>query len=234
MVKKVAIHQPNYLPWIGFFNKISKADCYVVLDRADFVKNSVLNRNKVKVGKDKWTYLTIPVSRKFYRTPLNDVLLPENNGWAENHLKTIEMHYSKAEFFSEHRDFFRETYENLPERFVELNEKIIRYLLNEFKIDVEIVRESELGIDPELKKTERLIEILKKVNADTYLSGDGASRRYLEEEKFGDIELEFVTFKHPKYNQLYGEHIEGMSSMDILFNEGFRAEKYVKGVENGM
>jgi len=234
MVRKVAIHQPNYLPWLGFFNKISKADCYVMLDRADYVKNSVMNRNKVKIGRDEWTYLTIPIPRKFYRTPMNEVLLPENKDWARKHLKTIEMHYSKAEFFNNYRNFFREVYLNPPEKFVDLAEKIIRYMLNEFKINVEIVKESKLGIDPELRKTDRLLEILRKVDADVYLSGAGGSREYLEEDKFNDIELEFVEFKQPRYRQLYGEYLNGMSAVDLLFNEGVNSEKYVKAGENGM
>lgn len=232
MEKKATIHQVNYLPWIGFFNKISKVDCFVLLDTADYSKNSVANRNKIKVSNGT-AYLTIPIEHRFFRKPLLEVLLPERSDWAKKHWKTIELNYCKADFFNSYNTFFKDVYGNLPEKLVELNEKIIRFLLKEFKINVEVVKASELAINPELKKTDMLLDILKKVHATSYLSGTGG-KGYLEEEKFDDIKPEFQNFKHPIYKQLYGGFIEGLSAIDLLFNEGDLSEKYVKGDDSEM
>jgi len=232
MEKKVAIHQVNYLPWLGFFNKISKVDCFVLLDTADYSKNNVINRNKIKVTNGA-AYLTIPIEHKFFRKPLFDVDLPKNRDWAKKHWKTIEINYYKANFFNSYSDFFKDIYKNLPEKLVELNEKIIRFLLKEFKIDVDIIKASELGISQELKKTDLLLDILKKVHATSYLSGSGG-KGYLEEEKFTDIELKYLNFKHPSYKQMHGDFIEGLAAIDLLFNEGSSSEKYVKGDNNEM
>ncbi|MBN4049069.1 WbqC family protein [archaeon AH-315-M20] len=232
MTKKAAIHQVNYHPWLGFFNKISQVDCFVLLDTVDYSKNNIINRNKIKVTNGT-TYLTIPIEHEFFRKPLLEVLLPKKSDWAKKHWKTIELSYSKADFFDSYNDFFRDVYKNLPEKLVELNENIIRFLLKEFKIDAEIIKASELDIDPELKKTDLLLEILRKVNATSYLSGSGG-KGYLEEGKFADIKLEYMNFKHPVYKQLHGDFIEGLAAIDLLFNEGNSSEKFVKGGNNGM
>lgn len=232
MEKKVAIHQLNYLPWIGFFNKISKVDCFVLLDTVDYSKSSIINRNKIKVTNGT-TYLTIPLEHEFFRKPLLEIPLPKKNDWAKKHWKTIEINYCKADFFNNYNNFFKEVYENLPEKLVELNEKIIRFLLKEFKINVEIVKASDLGVNPELKKTDLLLDILKKIHATSYLSGKGG-KGYLEEEKFTDIKLEYLNFKHPVYKQLHGDFVDGLAAIDLLFNEGNSSEKYVKGDNNEM
>lgn len=226
MTKKVSIHQANYLPWIGFFHKLSKSDCFVLLDIVDYSKNNIINRNKIKTSNGV-AYLTIPIEHKFFRKPLIDVFLPENSAWAKKHWKTIETNYTKSDFFDSYKDFFKSIYETPPEKLVKLNEKIILFLLKEFKIDVEIVKASELNINQSLKKTDLLLDILRKVNATAYLSGIGG-KDYLEEEKFSDIRLEYLNFKHPVYGQLHGKFIEGLAAIDLLFNEGSKAEKFVK------
>ena len=84
MKKKVGIHQANYIPWPGYFNKIKNSDVFVFLDHVDYVKNDFMNRNKIKTPNG-WCYLTIPIERIFYRNHFNTVLLPKDNTWAEKH-----------------------------------------------------------------------------------------------------------------------------------------------------
>jgi len=219
-MKTVTIHQPNYLPYIGLFNKVKQAEVFIILDTALFSKNSVTNRNKIRTP-DGWTYLTIPIERKNHQKPIKDVDLPKNNKWMENHWKSIMTSYGKARHFKEYRAFFEELYKSSFAKLAEINMKIIGYLLEQFNIDVEIIKSSSLDIGPNLRKTDLLIKILKVVNAGVYLSGEGG-KNYLELDKFKEnrIEIEFQRFEHPKYEQQFSGFVPYLSAIDLLFNVG--------------
>jgi hypothetical protein len=222
----VTIHQVNYIPWIGFFNKIKKADTFVLFDIADYEKNSVQNRNKIRT-KDGWIYLTIPVSKQYYRKPFFQVKFPEDTFWMSKHWKSIEINYSKAQYFDSYKDFFKEIYFSKFEYLSDFNEKIIRYLIKELGINVNILKSTEMNINEELKSTDLLIDILKKAEATNYLSGK-SGKNYLEKEKFSDIKLEFHEFTHPEYTQVFSPFIPALSSIDLLFNEGEKSGGFLK------
>jgi len=226
MDNKVTIHQVNYIPWLGFFDKIKKADTFVLFDTVDYEKNSIQNRNKIRTM-DGWTYLTIPIPRKYYRSPFHEVMLPDDNRWMSNHWKSIEMNYTKAGYFESYKNFFKKIYNTNFERLSDLNEKIIRYLIKEFGISVDILKTTEMSIDTSLRKTDLLLDILRKANATAYLSGK-SGKEYLEREKFTDIKLEFHGFSHPVYRQVFEPFTPGMSAIDILFNEGEKAGRFLK------
>ncbi len=156
----VSIHQPNYLPWLGFFSKIKHSDCYVVLDNVAFSKNSVTNRNKIRT-KEGWSYLTIPIARRFYGSKICDVRLPENSKWQLDHWKTIETYYKKAEHFSNYKDFFEQLYASKLDYLVQINEKAIFYLFECFIIKAEIREASKFVLEPGLYHTDLRISILK-------------------------------------------------------------------------
>ena len=226
---KVAIHQINYLPWIGFFSKIASADVYVVLDTAAYTRGSWINRNRIKVPPNRVVYLTIPISRRFKGVPIKDVELPKDRKWARNHWTTIKVSYNKAEFFNSYEEFFRRLYSDAEagryRRLAELNWDIVSYLFEELDINVDVVWASELDLPPGLKKTDLLIAILEAVGADTYISGMGG-KKYLEEHKFDEhgIKLVYHEFKCPRYRQLWGDFVPNLSVIDLLFNEGERAK----------
>ena len=226
MDKIVGIHQPNYLPWPGYFNKMKNVDIFVFLDTVDYAKNDFMNRNKIKTSNG-WLYLTIPIEGKYYRKPINSVLLPSDDRWARNHWKTIEINYKKVPYFEKYRDSFEKIFKNLPRTLVEFNKKLILNITNLLHINVEIVKASDLSIDSELKKTDLLLEIVKKVGGKYYLSGMGA-RDYIEENKFKDIKLKFQHFELKKYHQLYGEWIPNLSVIDLIFNEGEKSLSIIK------
>ena len=222
-MKKVTIHQANYLPWLGFFHKINHTDTFVILDDVQYSKNQLINRNKIRTPQG-WCYLTIPIERKYYRIPLKEVKLPKDNKWKNKHWKSIEMNYKKAPFFNSHYEFFKKSYEKDYETLMELNCDIIKYLIKVLKIEVNIIKSSDLDYDRSFKKTDLLLDILLKINADCYLSGIGLSavgkKHYLETNKFKTIKLEFQTFKHPVYKQVYKDFIPNLSAIDFLFNTG--------------
>lgn len=224
MKRVVTIHQPNYLPWLGFFGKIKKSECFVILDNVGFDREGLTQRNKIRVANG-WSWLTLPVSKSPIGTPINEITLA-NDRWQRKHWKTINESYIKTDYFKTFGSFFEGLYREDYEYICQVNEKIIFYLLNCFGIDVEVVRASSLNRNPESMKTDLLIEILKEVGAETYISGP-SGKNYLEREKFKNcgINLEFFEFTHPVYKQRYPGFEPGMAAIDLLFNLGEKSKE---------
>ncbi|MGB2662315.1 MAG: WbqC family protein [Candidatus Omnitrophota bacterium] len=214
---KVAIHQPQYLPWLGYFDKMDQSDVFVLLDDVQYKKNEWQNRNKVRNTKN-WHWLTVPVLFKF-KQKVNEVKINNKQNWREKHLKSIKLNYSRAPYFEKYISFFRESYLKEWEYLVDLNLHFIHYLKDALEIKAELVRSSALNVKG--KKTERLIGICRHLGADTYLSGAGA-KDYLDEEQFkkSGITLKFQNYTHPEYLQTYDGFEPYMSVIDLLFCHG--------------
>jgi hypothetical protein len=227
-LKIVTMHQPNYLPWIGLFSKISRADCFIIYDTAQFTTKGVIDRNKVRTNAE-WCYLSIPIPKIYRLSKISEVALPENRDWQKAHWRTIYLNYLKTDYFKEHKYFFEEIYKTEFKYLWQLNEKILLYLLECFKIKVEVVRASKLGVNPDLRQTDMIVACLKNAGADVYLSGP-SGRTYLEMDKFSqnNIDLKFFKFQHPVYPQRYPGFEPNMSAIDLLFNMGSQSEEIVK------
>lgn len=225
MVEKTAcIHQPNYLPWLGYFSKISQSDVFILFDSAQYPKNTVANRNKIRT-KDGWAYLTIPIEKKYAFKPFTEVKLPEDDRWKRKHWASITANYSRAKHFNEYKnDFEKLLFAEYPS-LAELNLSLIRFIMHALEIKTEIVRSSTLILDLEKRKTEALLEMLEKVGATEYLSGKGASADYLEKEKFTKISLKWHEYTCPEYQQVFSEFESGMAAIDALFNLGKETKK---------
>ena len=219
----LSVHQPQYIPWLGYFDKIDKSDCFVFLDNVQYKAREYQNRNKIRT-KDGWMWLTVPViSKGLGHQKICDVKVNNDFDWQIDHLKSLRTYYSKTPFFKQHYPFFEGIYTIKWEKLVDLNIYIIKYLLAQLGIETPLYYESEIGTTSQA--TERIIEICKKVKADIYLSGLGG-KNYLKEEQFlqAGIKLEYQNFIHPVYHQQYmqGENsfLPYMSIIDLLFNEG--------------
>lgn len=212
----IAIHQPNYLPWLGFFDKARIADCLVLLDNVPYTRGSVINRNKIKTNRG-WQWITIPVYHRS-DTLIEDVLTL-NSRWEQVHRKTLIMNYSKAPHFSEIDSILHKIYQKRWPKLAEFNETIIRLLLDYLDLNPRIVRASELEVKG--KSSGLLVNICKAVNDHEYLSGIGA-RDYLDLSLFGkeQIAVKFQQFRSPEYPQLFGDFIPNLSAIDYLFNCG--------------
>lgn len=225
MGKVVAIHQPNYMPWIGFFQKMALADILVILDTVQFSKDSYTQRMKIRT-KEGWIWLTIPVEKKYYFRPINEVCLPQNNKWIKKHKTALISNYAKASFFD--KNFIEQYYYNNFTKLQQFNEFGIFYLKDKFGIKTEIVRASELGINEGLKSTELLIEIVKQVGENVYISGMGG-KNYIKEEKFEKegIEIKYFGFKPFEYPQRWEGFEPYMAAIDLLFNVGAKSKHYL-------
>ena len=217
----VTIHQPNYLPYLGFFDKINKADIFVVYDDAQFTKEEYTHRNKIRIFHG-WKWLTVPVEKK--RIQINEIKIKndikiKNIKWQESHFRDIKDNYKNSMYFSKYEHELEAIYENKYERLVDLNLALINFLLDAFKIKTKFIFSSELGSNS--KSTERLVEIVDALGGDTYLSGS-SGRNYLNTNLFEkkDIQVQFQDYEHPVYDQQYEGFIPNMSAIDALFNIG--------------
>ena len=218
---KVSIHQPNYLPWLGFFNKVSQSDIYVVFDDVQYpMGKDFHNRNQIKTNNGK-TWLTIPVIGKSERRKFNEIQI-KDNGWNEKHLNNIKNFYGKTKYFNDYYSDLEKFYTNTYDKLIDLNMDMNKWFFKLLDIDTKIIYSSEL-CDNGLRGLDKIIYILKKINTTRYITSNGpGASRYIDESVFknNNIELIWNEYTHPTYNQQFGEFIPYMSILDLLFNEG--------------
>lgn len=228
----VLIHQPEYLPYIGFWNRLAKADVFVALDTATYQKHGFMKRNKIKTVKG-WQWFGVPLQHESSFTQVKDLLIDNTRPWREQQFALVEQSYREAPYFSQYFPWFKKV-------ILEPREKM-RDLIMEFVVDVssfleiktKIVKASELKAQG--KATELLVNICKEVGADTYLAGPGqreGKEGYMEPGKFeqAGIKLEAHEFTHPEYKQQFMEQgfLPYMSVVDLLFNEGENSSNIIK------
>ena len=215
-----AIHQPQFIPWLGYFDKIDQSDVFIFLDNVQYKKNEYQNRNRIKTV-DGWQWLTVPVLYKFPQK-INEVRINNKIDWKKKHLHALITNYSRSKYFERYIGYFKELYSKEWEFISDINMEVTRQLAEFLGIKNKFLVASKLA--PELigeEPTERLIELCRLSKSDTYLAGkDGA--KYMDVEKFtkSGIKLTFQDFKHPVYNQLFGKFEPNMSVIDLLFNHG--------------
>ncbi len=213
----VAIHQPQYLPWIGYFDKMDRVDAFVLLDTVQFKKNEWQNRNRIKTPEG-WQWLTIPVLQRFPQR-INEVRIPPEDAWARKHWQALQTHYGAAPFFTPHAPFLTECYGRPWERLVDLTCHLIAYLAAALGIRARLVRAStgEFPEDP----TGRLVAICRWLGGSTYLAGrDGTTYMDLAQFATAGITVRTQAFTSPVYPQRYGAFQPDLSVVDLLFNCG--------------
>ncbi|MFA6549188.1 MAG: WbqC family protein [Candidatus Margulisiibacteriota bacterium] len=215
----LAGHQPEYLPYIGFFNKLMLCDEFVLVDHIQFNKKSWQNRNRIRTAQGE-LLLTVPVLTKgCFDQPISEVMINNHDNWRRKNWQSILLNYHKAPFFKEHEPFFAELYSRDWDLLAQLNEALIKYLAKQLGIEKKMSRSSELNVNGQ--KTELLIDLCKKMKADAYLSGAGG-REYVDDQRLKNegVESRYTEFKHPVYRQLHEPFLSNMSVIDLLFNHG--------------
>jgi hypothetical protein len=230
-VTLVAIHQPNFLPWLGFFDKIARADVFVLLDSVQFPKKGGTWTNRVRIlvnGEPTW--LTVPIDRAYHGTrTIREMRLRDDDGrWRETALKTLRSAYGRAPFFDA---VAPELEPLLLDRTAELavyNERAIRTLCELLGLATPLVRSSELAAEG--SGTDLLVALVQAAGGDAYLAGGGAGG-YQEDELFAaaGIELRYQAFAAPTYPQGDHEHVAGLSSVDALMRLGPQATRAMLG-----
>lgn len=225
----VAVHQPQYLPWLGYFDKILRADVFVLLDNVQFKKNEWQNRNKIKTAQG-WQWLTVPVLYKFPQL-IYEVAVNQAVPWQHKHRQAIITNYRKARYFNYLEEFFEEIFATKWDSISGLNIAALRRLAEVLGIETPVFVASELGQFPE-HPDERLIKITKHFDGDTYLAGSGG-REYMDLGRYKrhNVDVIFQEYKHPLYNQLFGEFEPYMSVIDLILNHGDESLRILKGEE---
>ncbi|MFA4885221.1 MAG: WbqC family protein [Desulfotomaculaceae bacterium] len=218
----VAIHQPNFLPWQGYFHKLLSSDIFIFLDDAQFPRGkSFTSRVSIKSsGGPVW--LTVPVKGKGDLLPIKDIIMVDTPDWQRKHLKTIENCYAKAPFFKECFPLIKELYQTDDQSLCNFNIKLITNLAQTLTSSTCTARASELDVNYN-SPLDYLIKLVKQAGGTKYLTGTGkGSARYLDEEAFRQegIEVLYQSFVQPSYPQLWGEFIPNLSIIDLLFNCG--------------
>lgn len=225
--KIVVVHQPDFLPWSGFFDRLLNADIYVVFDNVQFVSGSSswMNRDKIKTQKGaKW--ITVGVKKCPRETPINEVLLSKESNWREDNLNQIRENYKNALYYSEIMPYIEELYSFRCDKMMDFNLYSIKMLMKLFDIQIETVFASSL--DPKGKNNTLIVDIVKKLGCRKYLSGTGA-RDYFDPEVYekAGVEVIWQDYSPPVYPQQFGEFIPYMSSIDMFFNCGIEESRRI-------
>jgi hypothetical protein len=224
----LACHQPNFMPWTGFFFKAMVADRLVLLDDAQFpLGGSWVNRNRLKNDQGE-LWLTVPVwkrGRSLQRIDAVEICFEEN--WQKKHLLSLEHAYKHAPYWEEHRGFFREIYERPWQRLLELNLAILDFLRHHLGIDRPFFLSSTFAVSG--KGSERLVDLCRAVGANAYLTVL-SSRKYLDETLFHrqGIRLVYYTYEPPVYPQLWGEFRANLSTIDLLLTCGAKSPHLIR------
>jgi hypothetical protein len=229
----VAIHQPHYLPWLGYLHRMSRADLFIVLDHVQFERGNYQNRTQVRVnGAPHW--LTVPVQQRSQKERILDKAIDSSRAWGRAHFETLRRSYASAGFFGRYAPELRALLEREWQRLVDLDEHTLDFLRDAFAIRTPLVRSSELGVQG--AKSELVLNLCKAVGASALLVGLGGSRHYLDRAAFAEagIQLQMQQFTHPVYRQRGGAFNAGLSALDLLFNCGPASRAILLGNESEM
>ena len=227
----VAIHQPNFLPWLGYFDKLARCDVFVLLDTVQFPKKSGTWMNRVKLlvsGEPAW--ITVPVVRAYHGLRrIDEMEIDESRPWRRKLLQTIEQSYRRAPHFEETMPLVTDIVEHDTTVLADYNEAGVRRLAAAVGLDAgKFTRASTLNVSG--TATELLIAITHKLGGDSYLAGGGAAG-YQEDEKFAaaGVRLRYQAFEHPTYSQLADGTHPGLSIVDALMHCGADATARLLG-----
>ena len=211
----VTIHQPDFLPWLGFFDRWAKSALYIVLDDVQFIRRGWQHRDKIKTAHGiKW--FTVPVIRNGrYLQQIKDVEISYQDEWMEARLNALHAAYAKAPNFISVYDRIKDAFSKRHRLLADLNMGLLKYCADMLQIETPLIFSSSLQKD--LERTERLIHLVKAVGGDTYLTGLG-SMDYLDEGAFikEGIKVLWQNFDHPVYPQLHGDFQKNLSVLDFL------------------
>lgn len=215
----LVVLQPGYLPWLGYFDLMHKADVFVHYDDVQFDKHGWRNRNRVKSSAGP-IWLTVPIlhSGRAGQSIL-DVEIDERQNWRRKHTSTIAQCYARAPYAESILPRINEILERPFNRLVDLDLTIIEWLAAEFGIARQYHRSSELGIGGD--RNARLLNLCRHFGVTRYLSGNAAVD-YLDVELFrsAGIEVAWHDYAHPTYPQMHGDFVPYLSALDLLMNMG--------------
>ncbi|MCX6056592.1 MAG: WbqC family protein [Chloroflexi bacterium] len=231
MSKSIAIIQSNYIPWKGYFDFIRIVDEIILFDDVQYTRRDWRNRNKIKTSQGlQWLTIPVEVKGKFFQK-IRDTKIEDPN-WNMKHWCTIRQNYAQARYYHDYRDFIEELYRTATQSYLsEVNFHFLAAFCQLLGIQTRITWSMDYGVIE--GKTERLVDLCKKAGATAYLSGPSA-KNYIDESLFDDagITLSYMDYSdYQEYEQLFPPFDHAVSIIDLLFNTGPDAPKYLKGFQ---
>ncbi len=227
MAIKVAIHQPNYFPWLGYFYKMLQTDIFIFLDTVQFSKNSYQNRVKIMTSQGA-QWLTQPVSTAGNFGILTCEVQFAEEKWPEKHFKMLKSNYARAAYWKDYEEEIFTLLNSATDLLAETNIRMIKWMASKLSIHTDFRSASDLGVD-DTDPTERLVKLVSFVGGDIYIHGKGGVN-YQHTDLFRQkrIILGQSNFSHPIYRQLWSkEFMVGLSAIDLLLNTGSEAGFYL-------
>lgn len=219
----VGIHQPNFFPWMGYFDKMDKSDIFILLDEVQLTDSSMTQRNRVLNCNGAPAYLTVAFQKAGYmQKQLREIELNVEVDWQKRQVDFLKGTYGKMPYFNEVWELIKPIYTKQYNKLVDVNYDSICLMKHVLGITTQLVWQSDLNYPRDAHKNDLILNLCKSVSADCYLSGNGA-RKYMDIESFlrEGIEVEFQKFEAPAYEQKYAkEFCAGLSMLDVLLNCG--------------
>lgn len=233
----VAAHQPHYLPWLGYLDKIAQADLFVVMDDLQFEAQNFQNRQRVKLPQGP-AWLTVPLCRSAQADRVLDKRITTSThpkqDWRHRHWFTLLTNYRRARHFARYAEQLRAIYTQPWTSLVDLDLHILTLALRWLDIRTPIIRASRLGLTG--RRTERLIDLCTKVGARSYLAGAGGSTEYLDVEQLrrAGVDVTWQQFTHPVYPQRYPDlgFASHLGFLDLLLNCGPGSREIMSGASH--
>jgi WbqC-like protein family len=220
---KIAICQPTYLPWLGYFDLIDQVDIFVLLDNVQFQRQSWQHRNRLKTPSG-LNWLTVPVMfRGRFGQLINAVEIRDPEFWRD-HLRAIELNYRRTRFFNDYFDELSFRINAPCARMVDLDIQLIQWFMNVLGVRTSILLSSHL--EQPGKRMDLLANICESLRATEYVSPLGSAAYLLQEMDIlldKGIDVSFQHYEHPTYRQLFPPFCPYASVLDLIFNEGDRA-----------
>ncbi len=228
-MKRVAIVQSNYIPWKGYFDLIAAVDEFVLYDDMQFTRRDWRNRNQIKTPQGvAWLTVPVRVKGKYHQTIRETEI--DGADWVSQHLRSLELNYRRAPHFDEVFGLVRPVYEKRHSSLSALNRDLLELLCRYLGIPTRLRDSGEFVLAD--GKSERLADLCRQLGATEYVSGP-AARDYLDESAFAALGIDVRWFDYsgyPAYPQLWGEFQHGVTVLDLLFNCGTEAPRYMKFV----
>jgi hypothetical protein len=228
----VAIHQPHYIPWLGYLDRMVKSDLFIILDHVQFERRNYQNRTQILLeGEPRW--LTVPVVQVSQKETIPEKRVDNSEGgsrlWGPTHFKTLRYAYRKAPFFERYAPRLREILEARWDRLLDLNMATLEFVREAFEIRTPLRLSSEMGAEG--ARSELLLNLCRAVGpGTTFLGGMGGSRRYLDQDAFSaaGVGVQWQDLAHPVYPQCGGGPFKpGLTALDLLFNVGPQAPDHL-------